>query len=108
MADDLAFAHYRVRKDRLDDFLALIAKHEPVLRRLGLITDEPARVYVGEEKDGAPLVIEIFAWAGEDGSARAHTHPEVSEIWEAMGPMCEDRDGRPAFEFPHLHLVDVS
>jgi hypothetical protein len=108
MSDEIAFAHYRVREGRVDDFLALLGKHEPVLRRLGLITDEPTKVYVGQEKDGAPLVIEMFCWVEDDGSARAHTHPEVSEIWEAMGPMCEDRDGRPAFEFPHLRLVDVT
>jgi hypothetical protein len=104
-----AFAHYRVREDRIDDFLALVAKHGPILRRLGLVTDEPTRVYLGHEKEAqAPLVIEIFEWADDDAAGRAHTHPEVSEVWEAMDPMCEDRDGRPAMEFPHLRPVSVS
>jgi hypothetical protein len=104
-----SFAHYRVREDRIDDFLALVGRHGPILRRLGLITDEPTKVYLGHEKKSAgPLVIEMFEWTDEDAVARAHTHPEVSEVWEAMGPMCEDRDGRPAFEFPNLRPVSVS
>lgn len=102
-----AFAHYRVREGSVDDFLALVGKHGPILRRLGLVTDEPTRVYLGQEKSGGPLVIEIFEWAGADAVSRAHTHPEVSEVWESMAPMCEDRDGKPAMEFPHLQPVSL-
>lgn len=104
-----AFAHYRVRKDSVDDFLALLDQHAPILRRLGLVSDEPTRVYLGEEKEsGGPLVIEIFEWADDDAVARAHTHPEVSGVWEAMGPMCEERGGRPSMEFPHFRRVSPS
>ncbi len=109
MADPItAFAHYRVKEGRVDDFLALVAKHGPILRRLGLVTDQPARVYVGFEKRvEGPLVIEIFEWVDPDASGRAHTHPEVSGVWEAMGPLCEERDGRPPFEFPNLREVSL-
>jgi hypothetical protein len=27
-------------------------------------------------------------------------------IWEPMGNLCEDRDGRPKFEFPHVERLD--
>lgn len=92
----------------MQEFLGLVAKHGPALRQLGLVTDEPTRVYVGSEKhiDG-PLVIEVFQWAGPDAAARAHTHPEVSEVWEAMGPLCGERAGRPPFEFPNLREVPL-
>ena len=103
-----AFAHYRVREGHVDEFLALVGKHGPILRRLGLVTDEPTRVYVGEDKPSGPLVIEIFEWTGQDAVSRAHTHPEVSQVWEAMDPLCEERDGRPSMEFPHLRRVDLS
>lgn len=103
------FAQYRVREGHLDEFLALVGKHGPILRRLGLVTDEPTRVYLGHEKEeAAPLVIEIFEWVDEDASSRAHTHPEVSGVWEAMEPLCEGRGGRPSMEFPHLRTVNVS
>jgi hypothetical protein len=29
-------------------------------------------------------------------------------IWEPMGMFCEERDGRPKFEFPHVELLDVA
>jgi len=48
------------------------------------------------------VVIEIFEWVDEDASGAAHTHPLVSEVWEAMGPLCESRDGRGPFEFLNL------
>jgi deazaflavin-dependent oxidoreductase (nitroreductase family) len=38
---------------------------------------------------------------------RAHTHPDVSEAWEAMGPLCEARDQRGPFEFENLDRIDV-
>lgn len=104
-----AIAHYRVRDGHVDEFLSLVGRHGPILRRLGLVTDEPTRVYLGHEKESAsPLVIEIFEWADDDAAGRAHTHPEVSEVWEAMDPLCEARDGRPSMEFPHLRPVSVS
>ncbi len=53
-------------------------------------------------------MIEVFEWVDPEAAARAHTHPEVSEVWEAMGPLCEERGGRPRFEFPNLHEVSVS
>jgi hypothetical protein len=30
------------------------------------------------------------------------------KVWEAMGTMVEDRDGRPKFEFPHVAEVDLA
>lgn len=107
MADPVtAFAHYRVREGRVPEFLELVARHGPILRRLGLVTETPTRVYVGAEKqiDG-PLVIEVFEWIDDEASARAHTHPEVSAVWTAMGPLCEERGGRPPFEFPNAREV---
>lgn len=110
MSDPItSFAHYRVREGRVEEFLDLVGKHGPILRRLGLVTDAPTQVYLGHEKRVAgPLVIEVFEWVDQEASARAHTHPEVSEVWEAMGPLCEERDGRPPFEFPNLRPVSVS
>jgi hypothetical protein len=110
MADPItSFAHYRVCDGKLDEFLAVIAEHGQVLRRLGLVTDEPTRVYVGEEKDvEGPLVIEVFEWVEPGTSAKAHTEPDVTKVWDAMLPLCEARGGRPPFEFPNLREVHLS
>lgn len=101
-----SIAHYRVRPGRLDEFLDLVDGHEATLRELELITDREPELYVGEERGlEGPLVIELFDWADEDAAGRAHTHPRVSSLWEAMGPLCEERGGKPMFEFPNLRRV---
>lgn len=102
-----SFAHYRVKPGCEDEFLAVIDRHTATLRELELVTDRETEVYLGSEKgvDG-PLVIEIFEWVDEKASALAHTHPRVSTLWESMGPLCEERGGRPMFEFPNLHRLD--
>ena len=100
-------AHYRVKPGSEDEFLDIIDRHTSTLRELELVTDRETEVYIGFEKgvDG-PYVVEVFDWVDEDASARAHTHPRVSEMWEAMGPLCEARGGRPPFDFVNLRRVD--
>ena len=100
-------ARYQVKADRVDEFLDLIDGHWTMLRELELVTDRDVEVFVGPERDtGEPVVIEIFEWVDDDASGRAHTHPRVSGVWEAMGPLCEEREGREPFEFLNLTRVD--
>ena len=100
-------AYYRVKPGRIDEFLEVIDRHQATMRELDLITAREAEVFVGEEgKTDGPLVVEIFDWADESASGRAHTHPRVSEVWEAMGPLCESRAGRPPFEFANLRRLE--
>lgn len=101
-----AIAHYRVKPGCEDQFLAIIDQHWPLLHSLELATDREPQVYLGAERGiPGPLVIEIFEWTEENGSRRAHQHPEVSRVWESMGPLCEERGGRPAMEFPNLRRL---
>jgi hypothetical protein len=98
---------YQVKPECLDDFLKVIDQHAALLRDLELITDREAEVLVGNEREtGRPLVVEIFDWSDESASQRAHTHPQVSGIWEAMGPLCEARGDRGPFEFANLRRLD--
>lgn len=100
------FCHYRVAAGNEPAFEALLRKHWLTLHRLGLVEDEPARHFKGEEAPGAPLYIEIFDWL--DGAVeRAHEHPEVMAIWEPMDQLCEPRGDRPGMEFPHLQPLHV-
>ena len=112
MPDDSApitvFAQFRVRAGSEDEFLAIASRHWPTLHELGFVTDKAPRFYVGFEKGiEGPFMIEVFEWVDPDASRRAATHPEVSSIWEAMGPLCESRAGRPSFEFPNLREIDL-
>lgn len=98
---------YHVKADRVDEFLEIIDRHAATLRELELITDREVDVFSGPERDtGLPVVIEIFEWADEDATERAHTHPAVSGVWESMGPLCEARGSRGPFEFLNLERLD--
>ena len=100
-------AIYRVQSAKMAAFMELLKTHHPVLHELGLVTDEAPIVYSGHEKEGGPIVFEIFSWKSPDASDSAHQMPEVARVWEAMGTMTEDRNGRPQFEFPHVERVDL-
>jgi hypothetical protein len=98
---------YAVKADRVEEFLEIIDRHSTTLRELELITDREVEVFAGAERDtGGPVVIEIFEWADEDATQRAHTHPAVSGMWESMGPLCESRGDRGPFEFLNLERLD--
>ena len=96
---------YRVRVDREGEFRALLMKHWPKLRELGLVTEAPSVVYRGLDAQGRPYFLEIFDWKSADRVQRAHEHPEVMAIWEPMDALCETRDGLPNMEFPHVERV---
>jgi hypothetical protein len=98
---------YRVRAGREPEFEKLLARHWPTLRELGLATEDAARHYRGSEQSGEPLFVEIFEWASADAPGRAHEHPAVMAIWEAMDALTESRGGRPNMEFPHVQPIAV-
>ena len=105
---ETVFAHYRVRADKEQEFLALLAKHYPALASVGLVTEKQPAIWRGHEHDGGLLYIEIFEWVSGEAAEIAHRTPEVMAIWEPMGACVEARDGRPQFEFPHLAPCDPS
>ncbi len=98
---------YHVVAGRVDEFMEIIDRHAATLRELELITSREVDVFSGVERDtGLPVVIEIFEWADDDATERAHTHPAVSRVWESMGPLCEPRGHRGPFEFLNLERLD--
>jgi quinol monooxygenase YgiN len=104
----ISFAQYRVKPDAEEQFKDALRRHTATLRDLELITDRPVEVFAGSEKNvEGPLFVEIFEWADARSVELAHTHPDVSTVWESMGELCESRGGRPMFEFSNLRPVDV-
>jgi hypothetical protein len=99
---------YRVRAGREDEFHALLRRHWPTLRKLGLATADPARHWQGAEQEGAPLIVEMFEWADESAAESAHQHPEVMAIWEPMDKLTEARGGKPNMEFPHVRPLKLA
>ena len=110
MADLLiSLAQYRVKEGAEAEFSELLVEHRRTLRSLELITDRPVEDFLGVERGiPGPYFVEIFEWAGQASIDAAHTHPQVSAHWEAMGALCEDRGGRPMFEFHGLKPLDLA
>ena len=106
-APETVIATYRVQKSKEQAFLELLRKHHPVLVRLGLATEEEPVIYRGEE-DGAPVFYEIFTWVDGMAPRTAHHTPDVAAVWEAMGTLVEERNGRPKFEFPHVEKLELA
>jgi hypothetical protein len=102
-------AHYRVKAGEEERFTDVLRQHTATLRSLELITDRPIETYVGTEKgiDG-PLFVEIYEWVDGRAVAEAHLHPQVSAAWERIGAACEERGGRPMFEFPNVRPLELT
>jgi len=105
----ISIAQYRVKPGAEEQFKDILRRHTAVLKELELATERPFEVFLGSEKDlDGPLFVEIFEWADPSGSSQAHTHPQISSIWESMGDLCASRGGRPMFEFKSAHALDLS
>jgi hypothetical protein len=102
--DQVVVCTYRVKSGREQDFIGLLKRHWPTLRKLGLVLEQPRMALQGRDTDQTPCFVEVFAWK-DRGFEVAHKHPEVLAIWEPMEQMCEPRDGRPAMEFPHYAVL---
>jgi len=100
---------FRVRPDAVDRFETLLAGHWQTLRDLEMVTETTEQLFIGVDHQGdEPVVVSIFEWVNPEAADRAHDHPDVADIWEAMQPCCESRHGLPAMEFPHFrpHTLD--
>lgn len=84
---------YRPKKGKESTLEAILHLHGPVLRKSGLITDEPVRLWRATDlrREGAPepYFMESFQWRDEKASDIAHQTPEVMAVWETMGPHLE-------------------
>lgn len=82
---NMVIAMYRPKEGKDEALREQIKGHLPALRRLGLATEREALVLLAS--DGAYL--EIFEWASVEAIEAAHSHPEVAEIWDNFGQVCE-------------------
>jgi hypothetical protein len=101
--DNTVICQYRPRADAVDDLLDLIREHRTVYTDLGLATERPEEVYIGQDQDGSgPLITAIFQWIDAEAPARAHQHPKIGALWERMATFVEDRAMGPGMAFPHF------
>lgn len=103
---ETVICRYLVHRGREDEFVVLLTAHWPTLRRLELVTDTPARHYRNIDDhdgadDGTTEIVEIFEWADSEAADAAHTHPDVSVIWERMDTLTA------RMTFPHYAELNV-
>ena len=73
------------------ELLALVKKHEPALRKVGLVTAEPFKVWKALDiRKERVAFIEQFQWKDGTASDTAHQTPVVMAVWEPMGPVLEE------------------
>lgn len=73
------------------ELLALVKKHEPALRNVGLVTERPFSLWKAFDiRKGRVSFIEQFQWKDGTASDTAHQTPEVMAVWEPMGPVLEE------------------
>lgn len=104
MANSTVIGTFRVRAESEQAFRALLARHWPTLRTLGLVTEEASQIYRSTESP--PTYVEIFTWV-DGGYEAAHEHPDVLAIWGPMESMVESRGGQIAWEFPHYERLTL-
>ncbi|NJP67414.1 DHA2 family efflux MFS transporter permease subunit [Streptomyces spiramenti] len=90
---------YQIAPGKEAEILAAIGRHWPALDRHGLVTEAPARVYVGDWGDGR-FALEIATWKSDEALHSAFSLPEVTAIWQEIKELTADRNGRDGVEYP--------
>ncbi len=83
---------YRPRAGKERALLGLLQRHWPALRRAGLATARPAKLWRARGKRGGTWFYEIFQWRDGSASEAAHYSPEVLAIWGPMEAILEDME----------------
>jgi len=92
---------YRVKEGKEREFIEHLRRHWPALRAAGLATDKPARAFRGGTKKGGSAIIEMFEWEDEGAAGKAHESPEVQNVWNPMGALCD------GMEFLQVERLDL-
>jgi hypothetical protein len=80
----LVLVTYKAKKGHEDALFQLVKNHWPVMHKLGLASDNPARVWRTTARDGSIAFVELFEWRDGKSSEIAHQTPEVMAVWEPM------------------------
>jgi hypothetical protein len=80
---------YRAKPGKEQALLALVKRHWPTLKKQGLVTATPAKIWQASYKKGGTAFVELFEWKDGNSSDVAHQTPEVMAVWEPMGAVMD-------------------
>lgn len=102
---EVVIAIYRPMDGKVNELEALVQRHHGTLKEYGLCTDKGT--FIGRSSDGS--ILEIFEWVSAEAASKAHDHPAVAKIWEAMAQVCEfgrlEQLPEAKTRFPHFPRV---
>lgn len=81
----VVIAMYRPKDGKIAELESLVHKHFPTLKEYELTTERAP--FIGRATDGT--ILEVFEWISNEAAQKAHDHPAVAKIWEAMAMVCE-------------------
>lgn len=100
-------AAYRPRPGKENRLLDVVREHLPVLRREGLVTDNPPLVL----RAGDGTILEIFEWKSQAAVDAAHGNPNVQALWGRFAEVSEYTTLESLAEakqpFPHFERVEL-
>jgi hypothetical protein len=82
----ITLAVFRAREGRAAALTAVAGRHEAVLKREGLLAEQPFRTF---SSPGSPVVLQMFEWAAESPTRPAHSNPEVQRVWAELAAAAE-------------------
>lgn len=82
---EVVIAMYRPKVGQTAELESLVKRHFAVLNEYGLTTEQ--KPFIGRSADGT--ILEIFEWLSREAAEKAHDHPAVAKIWEAMTMVCK-------------------
>ena len=96
----ITLCRYWVKAEKEAEFVQLLARHWPVFKELDLVADEPPHlIFRGEDADRGIFYVETFPWKSPEAAQRAHSLPEVAQVWEPMSDCCS------SMEFPSVEQI---
>jgi len=102
---ETVLATFRIKAERLPEFLKMMPEYWKALRDRDLVTAAPYVLMVGKE-DGKPVIYEVFSRKNHE--AADHVPAAIQAFWDRMNDMVESRGGRAGIDFPEVELVSPS
>jgi len=99
---EVVIAIYRPKPGKISTLEELVKKHYSTLKEYGLATDRETLICRSSDQS----ILEIFEWVSAEAAEKAHDHPAVAKIWEAMAVVCDfgklDQLPEAKSRFPHF------